>query len=60
IFNLPQQNDWVLANIVDYKILDSNHLCTKAKWSPYSGMSLTGYAEYFISNERLIDLKLLV
>lgn len=60
IFNLPPTNDWVLANIVDYKPLESSQLCTKAKWSPYTGMNLTGYPEYFINNERLIDLRTLV
>ncbi|MDQ5921226.1 MAG: dihydroorotase [Pseudomonadota bacterium] len=57
IFNLEPQNNWVLANIVDYKPLTNDKLCTKSKWSPYAGMNLTGYPEYFISNNRLINLQ---
>ena len=48
IFKLATKESWVLANIQEYKSLSNEQLCTKVKWSPYSGMCLTGYPAYFI------------
>lgn len=60
LFNIADQEDFVLANIEDYKPLTNEQLCTKVKWSPYTGMNLTGYPEYFITKNRLINLKEIV
>lgn len=56
IFNLPVKDDIVLVNIEDYHILDNSRLCTKAKWSPFSGMNLTGYPEYIYTSGKLTKL----
>jgi dihydroorotase len=60
IFGVTAQDDIVLVNIKDYKLLDEDRLCTKVKWSPYKSMNLTGYPQYFIHDNRLIDLEKLV
>ncbi|MCX8514283.1 MAG: dihydroorotase [Burkholderiales bacterium] len=57
IFALDTTDDIVLANIVDYKQLENKQLCTKVGWSPYAGMNLTGYPEFFISNSQIYDLQ---
>jgi len=59
IFALTTNDDMILANIVDYKQLENKQLCTKVGWSPYAGMNLTGYPEYFISNSEIYDLKVI-
>jgi dihydroorotase len=46
MFNLESNDDIVFANIEDYHPLTNEQLCTKVKWSPYTGMNLTGYPEY--------------
>jgi dihydroorotase len=56
IFNLTANDDLVLANIEDYRKLKNEDLCTKTKWSPFSGMDLTGYPEYIYTSGTLIDL----
>lgn len=56
IFKLAPDNDLVFANIEDYKILTESQLCTKAAWSPYCGMNLTGYPEFIYSSGKLFKL----
>ena len=57
MFNLADNDDVVFANIEDYKPLDNNQLCTKVKWSPYTGMNLTGYPEYVYTNGQLFHVR---
>jgi dihydroorotase len=56
IFGLESTQDLVFANVVDYKELTNDQLCTKVKWSPFTGMDLTGYPEYIYTNKKLIKL----
>jgi len=56
LFKLKPTNDLIFANIVDYKILTNDKLLTKTKWSPFSGMNLTGYPEYVYASKQLIKL----
>lgn len=46
IFNLPKRNDYVLVDIVNYKVLSDEQIASKCKWSPFSGMKLTGFPQY--------------
>jgi dihydroorotase len=57
MFNVEANNDLVFANIEDYHPLSNEQLCTKAKWSPYAGMNLTGYPEYLHVAGHLYELK---
>jgi dihydroorotase len=60
IFNLPDSDDIVFVNIEDYKVLDNADLYTKVKWSPYSGMRLTGFPELIKSNNTLYILSTVI
>jgi dihydroorotase len=53
VFNLDNNDDIVFANINEYNILNDANLATKAKWSPYVGMSLTGFVKYVYSRNKL-------
>lgn len=57
MFNLQKCDDLVFANIEDYRELNNNQLCTKSKWSPYSGMNLTGFPEYLYCDGKLLEVK---
>lgn len=61
IFNLgAEKNDeFVLVNINDYKTLADEDLATKVKWSPFSGMKLTGFPKYIFANNDLFDIDLI-
>lgn len=56
IFNLPDNDNLVFVNIKKFKVLEDSKLFTKVKWSPYSGMSLTGFPEYVYVNNELFKL----
>ena len=59
-FNDNELNDeFLLVNIEDYKIVYDDDLATKVKWSPYSGMRLTGFPKYIFRNKCLFDLDLI-
>ncbi|MCE3269290.1 MAG: dihydroorotase [Burkholderiales bacterium] len=57
LFNLPSSHNLVFANIEDYYLLTNDRLYTKVKWSPFSGMNLTGYPEYIFANNKLFLFK---
>lgn len=61
IFKLKNElvSDFVLVNIKDYKVVNDEELATKVKWSPYSGMRLTGFPKYIFTNNYLYDLDLI-
>lgn len=61
IFNLgaDKEEDFVLVNINDYKTLSDQDLATKVKWSPFSGMKLTGFPKYIYTNKDLFDTDLI-
>ena len=56
MFGLETNDDVVFANIEDYKHLTNEQLCTKVKWSPYTGMNLTGYPEYLYTQGNFYNL----
>jgi dihydroorotase len=61
IFKLENElvNDFVLVNMKDYKIVNDEELATKVKWSPFSGMKLTGFPKYLYTNNYLYDLDMI-
>ena len=56
LFNLPHNDDMVLVNINHYKQLDESQLATKARWSPFAGMNLTGFPHFVYTNNTLFDV----
>jgi len=56
IFALAASDDYILVNIEDYHTLTDDMMHTKVKWSPYAGMSLTGYPQYVYTNQQLFTL----
>lgn len=59
IFNLPKNDDLVLVDIVNYHKLIDEEIASKCKWSPFSGINLTGFPRYVYTQNRLIDCSLL-
>lgn len=56
IFRIPVNDDVVLVDLnKKWKVSDA-HLQTKAKWSPYAGMSLQGSPRYVILRGKLFEL----
>jgi dihydroorotase len=55
IFGLSPNDDLVLVDIKTYKELEDSQFATKCKWSPFSGMRLTGFPRYVYIGEQLID-----
>jgi dihydroorotase len=56
IFNLKSNHDCILIDVENYRIVDNQKLCTKAKWSPYAGMSLIGWPQFTTLRETCYDL----
>lgn len=50
IFHWKPNNDVVLVDLNLRRKVDNAHLKTKAKWSPYAGMTLQGWPRYTILN----------
>lgn len=48
IFRLPQNEDVVLVDLNKKKTVGNEDLKTKAKWSPYAGLTLKGWPRYTI------------
>lgn len=55
IFALQANNDLVLADIKNYKNLQNEQLAAKCKWSPFTGMALTGFPKYIYTQHKLYD-----
>lgn len=55
IFRWPANDDVVLVDLKRVKKVDNEHLKTKAKWSPYEGMTLKGWPKYTILNGKVYD-----
>lgn len=55
IFNLPLSDDLVLVDIDNYRTLSDDQIASKCKWSPFSGMRLTGFPKYVYNNRKLIE-----
>lgn len=56
IFNLPDNDDLVLVDIKNSRILTDANLATKCGWSPFSGRELIGFPRYVYSGHQLFDL----
>ena len=56
LFDLPHNDDLVFVDINTYKQLDESQLATKAKWSPFAGMNLTGFPQFVYTNGTLFDV----
>lgn len=57
IFNLPDNDDLVLVDIVNTQVLRDEQMATKCKWTPFVGRELTGFPRYVYINQRLIDCR---
>ena len=56
LFSLPANDDLVLVDIKNYRELTDEQMASKCKWSPFSGMNLTGFPRYVYTQNRLIDV----
>jgi dihydroorotase len=56
IFRWPVNSDVVLVDLNEKRTIDNVHLKTKAKWSPYEGMTLTGWPRYTILNGKIYSV----
>ncbi|MFN8769950.1 MAG: dihydroorotase [Neisseriaceae bacterium] len=56
IFSLPENDNLVFLNIKKFKLIEDKNLYTKVKWSPYTGMNLTGFPQYIYANNTLYTL----
>lgn len=56
IFRIPPNDDWVLLDLNKTKVLDEANLKTRCGWSPYAGLSLTGWPVKTILKGQIYDL----
>lgn len=56
IFRQPPNEDVVLVDLDESRVVDDVHLKTKAKWSPYAGMTLKGWPRYTILRGKVYDV----
>jgi dihydroorotase len=59
IFRWPNNDDVVLVDLNKIRTVDDAHLKTKAKWSPYAGMTLKGWPRYTILKGKVYDTEAL-
>lgn len=57
IFTGIHHDDWVLADLNRVKKVDNAKLKTKCAWSPYHGMTLTGWPRYTILHGQVFDVE---
>ncbi len=57
IFRLPIDDDVVLVSLDEKRTIDHSMIRSKARWSPYLGMTLSGWPRYTICRGRLFDLQ---
>lgn len=55
IFNLPTNDDLVLVDIVNKRILSDEQMATKCKWTPFVGLELCGFPRYVYLNQQFFD-----
>jgi dihydroorotase len=58
IFRWPPNDDVVLVDMKRKRVVDDAHLKTKAKWSPYAGMTLQGWPKYTILKGKVYEVDL--
>lgn len=56
IFNLTPNQDYVLVDLQQTKVVNHAELRTKCQWSAFEGRQLTGWPRYTIIAGRLFDL----
>jgi dihydroorotase len=56
IFRWPPNDDVVLVDMHKTRTVDNAHLKTKAKWSPYAGMTLKGWPRYTILRGKVYEV----
>jgi dihydroorotase len=56
IFRWKPNDDVVLVDLNKRRTIDNAHLKTKAKWSPYAGLTLTGWPRYTILNGQVYEV----
>lgn len=56
IFNLPQNNDFVLVDLNEEKTIKNENLKTKCRWSPFDGYTLKGSVKYTILNNKIYKI----
>lgn len=59
IFNLPDQDDYVLVDLKLTKTIHKAMLYSKAGWSPYEGEKWQGWPVYTIMNKKLFKVETL-
>lgn len=57
IFDLAENDDLVLVDIVDSRVLTDENMATKCKWTPFVGHELIGFPRFVFTQNRLIDCK---
>ncbi len=55
IFNLAINDDLVLVDVTNTRELKDEQMATKCKWTPFVGMTLTGFPRYVYLQNRLFD-----
>ncbi len=58
IFRWQPNSDVVLVDLEEIRTVEDRHLYTKAKWSPYTGMTLKGWPRYTILKGKVYDTRL--
>ncbi len=53
IFNLEDNNDWVIVNLDLKKEIENKNLKTKCGWSPFAGYKLKGWPVATILNDKI-------
>lgn len=56
IFNLPDNNDWVIIDLKKEQTIQNKNLKTKCGWSPFDGWNITGWPIYTILNNKLYKI----
>ncbi|MBX7066378.1 MAG: dihydroorotase [Parachlamydiales bacterium] len=56
IFRIKENDDVVLVDLEKTKTVEDAHLRTKAKWSPYHGMTLKGWPKFTILKGRVYEI----
>lgn len=56
IFHWKTNEDAVLVDLNAERTVDNAHLKTKAKWSPYAGLTLKGWPRYTILNGKVYSI----
>lgn len=56
IFNIPATNDWTLLDLNLTKTITATDTYSKCGYTPYAGLTLTGWPVYTVLRDRVYDL----